>query len=70
MNFLDTHLLTLILFIPSLVALLLLLLPSQNLRLLRGFALFASLIPLVFSIYLWLHFYPDKAGFQFEISYL
>ena len=70
MNFLDTHLLTLILFIPSLVALLLLLLPSQNLRLLRGFALFASLIPLVFSIYLWLHFDPDKAGFQFEISYL
>jgi NADH-quinone oxidoreductase subunit M len=69
MNFLDTHLLTLILFIPSLAALLLLLLPSQNLRLLRGFALFASMIPFVLSVYLWLHFDSAKPGFQYEIIY-
>jgi NADH-quinone oxidoreductase subunit M len=47
----------------------LLFLPGEKLKLVRWFALIASLIPFVLSIYLWAHFNPDAAGFQFEEQY-
>ncbi|HEY2979995.1 MAG TPA: NADH-quinone oxidoreductase subunit M, partial [Anaerolineales bacterium] len=70
MDFIQTHLLSLILVMPAGAAVLLLLLPSNNVRLLRWFALGASLIPLLLSITLWTRFAPDQAGFQFEENYI
>ncbi len=69
MNFLATHLLTIILFIPSIAAVILLFLPQGKVKLLRWFSFIASLIPLALSLYLWNGFDADKPGFQFEISY-
>ncbi len=69
MQFIDSHLLSLILFLPSVAALILLLLPKENPKLLRWFALIASLIPFGLSIYMWLRFNPDAAGFQFQEQY-
>lgn len=70
MEFLNNHLLSLILFTPTIAALILLFLPSKEFALLRWSALIASLIPLGLTIYLWNSFVPDQAGFQFQESYL
>ncbi len=65
-EFLNTHLLSLILFIPALSAVVLLFLPGKNIKLLRWFAFIVSLIPLILSIYLWSQFKADASGFQFQ----
>ncbi len=65
MDFLNTHLLSAILFIPALAALILLFLPSAKLGLLRWFALVASLIPFGLSVIVWSRFNADAPGFQF-----
>lgn len=70
MDFIFSHLLLLILFVPALAALLLLLLPKDQAGLLRWFALGASLVPFVLSLVLWFGFNPDQPGFQFEESYV
>ncbi len=70
MSFIDTHLLIFILFIPAGAGVFLLLLPRNNLKLLRWYAFVASLIPFALSSFLWLRFIPDKPGFQFEASYI
>ncbi len=59
------HLLSLILFTPALAAAALFLLPARE-KLLRGFALGASLIPLALSITAWLGYNSAAAGMQFE----
>ena len=69
MGFVDSHLLSLILFLPAAAAIILLFLPSDSLKLLRWFALLASLIPLGLSVYLWLRFSSDVGGFQFQEQY-
>ena len=69
MNFIATHLLSLILFTPAVSAVVLLFLPAQASRLLRWFALVASLIPFGLSILLWVRFSPDGAAFQFQEQY-
>jgi NADH-quinone oxidoreductase subunit M len=70
MQFLNEHLLSLILFIPTFAALIMLFLPSEEFKLHRWFAFVASLIPLALTIYLWTAFDPNKTGFQFEKSYV
>lgn len=65
MEFLTAHLLTFILFLPTLAALLLLFLPSNAVRALRWTALVASLIPLGLSLLLWQRFNPGGELFQF-----
>lgn len=69
MDFLNTHLLSLILFIPSLAALVILFLPSEEHKFIRWTAFLASLIPFGLSVYLWIQFNPDVAGYQFEVKY-
>ncbi|HEY5573575.1 MAG TPA: NADH-quinone oxidoreductase subunit M [Anaerolineales bacterium] len=66
MNFIANNLLTLILFIPTLVAGVLVFLPSQEKKLIRGVAFLGSLIPLALAIFLWINFNRGQAGFQFE----
>jgi len=69
MNFIDTHLLSLILFVPALSALVMLFLPKDENKLFRWFALGASLIPFVLSLVAWFRFNSSQTGFQFEESY-
>ncbi|HEX2698101.1 MAG TPA: proton-conducting transporter membrane subunit, partial [Anaerolineales bacterium] len=70
MDFLNAHLLSLILFLPALAGVLMLFLPKDNLKLLRWFALGASLIPFVLSLLVWFRFQADATGFQFEEQYV
>jgi len=69
MDFLLSHLLTLILFFPALAALVILFLPSDEVRVIRWTALVASLIPLALSVLLWTRFDSSAAGFQFVEQY-
>jgi NADH-quinone oxidoreductase subunit M len=70
MNFIDTHLLSLILFLPSIAAVIMLFLPNEGNKLIRWFALGVSLIPFLLSLVIWFRFDPGRAGFQFEESYV
>lgn len=65
MNFIADHLLTLILFFPTMAALVLLLLPTDRPRLLRWYTLAASLVPFILSLVLWRGFDPGGEKFQF-----
>ncbi len=69
MDFINTHLLSLILFIPTLAGVVILFLPKDSLRLLRWYAFVASLLPFILSLVLWFRFNADTAGFQFEEQY-
>jgi len=70
MEFIASHVLSLILFFPSVVALLMLFLPSAEEKLIRWIALLASLVPLGLSVWVWSAFNPGLAGFQFEEKYV
>lgn len=65
MDFIANHLLTLILFLPTAAALIVLLLPTRRIRLIRWFSFAASLIPFLISLVVWLQFDVGKTGFQF-----
>ena len=74
MNFISTHLLSLILLIPTAAALVLLCIPGDQKKVIRWTALIATLIPFVLSVYAWATFQqPTGAGgviaFQFEERY-
>ena len=60
MDFLNTHLLSLILFLPTIAALVMLFLPSGETKLLRWFAFGASLIPFVLTLVLWSKFRSEQ----------
>jgi NADH-quinone oxidoreductase subunit M len=66
MDFIQDHLLSLILFSPAAAAAVLLLFPRDNKDLVRRVAFIASLIPLAFSVWLWIVYEPGTAGFQLE----
>src|SRR5258708_20420391 len=70
MDFVGTHLLSLILFLPVLSGIVVFFLAKKGVRLLRWFALGASLIPFVLSIVLWMRFNADATGFQFQEQYI
>ena len=66
MNFIDAHLLSLILFIPAIAAVIMLFLPAGEKPLFRWLALGASLIPFILSLVVWFRFDANQPGFQFE----
>jgi len=70
MNFIDTHLLSLILFVPALAAVIILFLPNGENKLFHWFTLGASLIPFVLSLVVWFRFDATQSGFQFEEAYV
>src|SRR5215216_60565 len=70
MNFIDAHLLSLILFVPALAAVIILFMPAGENKLFRWFAFGASLVPLVLSLVAWFRFDTNQPGFQFEESYV
>jgi len=69
MDFINQHLLTLILFFPTLAAVIVLLLPKEAVKAIRWTALILSLVPLGLTIYLWTMFQSAQPGFQFEEQY-
>ena len=69
MDFIVNHLLTLILFSPVLAVVILFLVPKEQENLVRWVSFALSLVPLLFSIILWINFQQDQAGFQFEEKY-
>ncbi|HMU92282.1 MAG TPA: NADH-quinone oxidoreductase subunit M [Anaerolineales bacterium] len=69
MDFLNSHLLSLILFLPTVAAVIMLFLPSEEAKLQRWFAFTASLIPFGLTLYLWNAFDPNRTGFQFQEQY-
>ncbi len=70
MDFLTSHLLSIILFFPTLAALVILFLPRDEENLIRWTAFLSSLVPFALSLVLWARFDPDLPGFQFEEQYI
>ena len=66
MGFVTNNILAMILFIPILVALILLFIPKDQTKALRWVTLIGSLIPFLLSLYIWLSFNSNTPGFQFE----
>jgi NADH-quinone oxidoreductase subunit M len=66
MDFIANHILSFILFFPTLAAVLILMLPKDEENLIRWTAFIASLIPLILSVAVWFWFDPTAPGFQFE----
>ncbi len=64
------NVLSLILFLPTLAAIVLLFLPRDQERLIRWLAFLASLIPLALSVALWFSVDASQPGFQYEERYL
>ena len=69
MEFLNTHLLSLILFFPAFAALIIFFLPKDEFKLIRWTALLMSLIPFALTVYLWISFKSDVSGYQFSEQY-
>lgn len=69
MEYFNTHLLSLILFIPAIAAVIMLFLPN-DVQLQRWFAFTASLIPFFLTLVLWSRFDANATGFQFEEKYV
>ena len=68
MEFIANHLLTLILFAPTVAALILLLIPGKYVKVFRWGALGASILPFILTLVVWARFNPDPnpaAPFQF-----
>src|SRR4030067_1995497 len=71
MDFIANNLLSLILWIPTLVAGVILFLPNnEEGKLIHWVAFLGSLISLAFAIVLWVSFQAGRPGFQFEEKYL
>jgi NADH-quinone oxidoreductase subunit M len=70
MSFILQHILSLILFLPTLAAVIILFLPKGEARLIKWFAFIASLFPFALTIYLWTQFKSGNPGFQFEENYV
>jgi NADH-quinone oxidoreductase subunit M len=70
MDLIANRLLTLILFSPTILAGVLLILPAGEKKLIRWVAFVGSLVPLAFSITLWLRFNSALPGFQFEEQFI
>jgi NADH-quinone oxidoreductase subunit M len=66
MGFLIQHLLSIILFLPTVAALIILFLPKEEGKLIKWFAFIASLFPFILTILLWMAFQKDVPGFQME----
>ncbi|HET7009593.1 MAG TPA: NADH-quinone oxidoreductase subunit M [Anaerolineales bacterium] len=64
-DFLSSHVLSIILLSPVVGAVLVLLLPANRLRTIRWTAFLVSLVPLAFSILAWRAYAPGVEGYQF-----
>ncbi len=65
MNLVQSNLLSLILFFPTFIAVVLAFLPGGEKKLLRWAAFIGSLVPLILALVLWTGFQSGQPGFQF-----
>src|SRR5205809_310351 len=65
MNWLESHLLSLVVFLPLLGALVVAFLPRAEGNQHKGVALITSLATFLLSLLLWTGFVPSRSGFQF-----
>ena len=65
MELLETRLLSVLVFLPSAAAVLLLFFPESRRREAKVFALAASVVELALSLPLWFRFDPGSSGMQF-----
>ncbi|MFC2028559.1 NuoM family protein [Chloroflexota bacterium] len=70
MDFINDHLLTVILLFPAVAALLILFLPKDENKVIRWAAFVTSLVPFFLSVILWLRFDSSAVGFQFTEKYV
>ncbi|NUQ86131.1 MAG: NADH-quinone oxidoreductase subunit M [Anaerolineales bacterium] len=70
MDFIATHLLSLILFFPALTGTAMLFLPGDEKTLHKWYALVASLVPFTLSLFAWFNFRASQSGYQFEEQYI
>ncbi|RMG97683.1 MAG: NADH-quinone oxidoreductase subunit M [Chloroflexi bacterium] len=66
MDFIQNNLLNLIVFFPTLAALIIFLLPEDEKTLIRRLSFVFSLVPLALTLVMWFNFDRTQAGFQFE----
>ena len=66
MDFINTHLLSAILFIPVVAALVILFIPNDQVKAIRWTALLSSIVPFILAMVLWGKFDSTAAGFQFQ----
>jgi NADH-quinone oxidoreductase subunit M len=66
MEFIESYLLSLVLFLPVVIAVVISLLPAKEKTLIRWVAFIGSLLVLVLALLLWYRFEPNRPGFQFE----
>ena len=66
MGFIADHLLTLILFSPVLAAVIIFLIPRDQVRVVKWTAFILSFMPFVLTLILWLNFDRQELGFQFQ----
>lgn len=69
MPLITNYLLTLILFTPLLAALIVMLIPGDQEKLIRWTAFVLSFVPLGFALVAWFSFKPNLPGFQFQEQY-
>jgi NADH-quinone oxidoreductase subunit M len=69
MDFINNYLLSLIIFLPAVVALVIFFLPAGELKLIRWTALVGSLFPFGLTLLLWSRFNLNGSGFQFQEQY-
>lgn len=69
MDFINNYLLSLILFLPAVVALIIFFLPAGEMKLIRWTALVGSLFPFALTLLLWSRFNLNGSGFQFQEQY-
>ncbi|HEY3289515.1 MAG TPA: proton-conducting transporter membrane subunit, partial [Anaerolineae bacterium] len=66
MDFIQSNILTLLVLAPILGAVLVLLAPAEQHRLIKWGAIAFSLVPLLLSVIMWASYSQTQAGFQFE----
>ncbi len=66
MTFLDSNLLSLIIFSPLIGLIVAAALPKDSAKLIRWAGFITTLIPLALTLLAWLRFVPGQAGYQFE----
>jgi len=66
MEFIESYLLSLILFLPVVIAVAIALLPAKEKTLIRWVAFIGSLLVFALALLLWFNFEPNRPGFQFE----
>lgn len=68
MDFIKENILTLTIFVPTLAALIIFILPEDEKNLIRRLSLAFSLVPLAMTLFMWLTYDRSLSGFQFAYT--